>query len=98
MLVAPGEGVHRVDRRLALDPADLAEPLRDRPRRQRYDHNVRVRAVTAVAPERLDVVPGRLPPLRQAATDLSSSHNRDLHCPLPPVVVALATNSSTGRS
>src|SRR5439155_22799469 len=70
LLVAVTEDVGRVDRDLALEPADLSERVGNRGRRNGDEDGVGVGCIAAVVAESRNRVPCLLPPVGEPAADV----------------------------
>jgi len=79
LLVAAGKRIRHVDRDLALEPAHLPERVPDHAGRDRDEHRVGVRHVAAVLPQLLHLVSCLAPARGQAAADVSSTYDGDVH-------------------
>jgi hypothetical protein len=78
-VVAPAEGVGRVDGDLAFETGHLTEGIRDRAGRHGDEDDVGGRRIAAVAPEERHLVPGLLPTAPEPATDVSPTERDDVH-------------------
>src|SRR5215204_6584216 len=72
--------IRRVDNRLPLNALHVVEGLSDRAARDRHDHGLGVRDVTALLPDPRQLVARPLPEIREPATDVASAKHCDLHC------------------
>jgi hypothetical protein len=70
-LVAVANRIRGVDRDLPLQPGHPAEGILDLACRDRDDHDVGIRGVAAVPPERPDAVAARPPAIGESAADVS---------------------------
>src|SRR5215210_1642887 len=86
--------IRRVDCRLPVEPAHLAERVRDCIGRHGDEHDFGARGVTTILSDFRHLVTRSAPALREAAPDVSPADDCDLHGSLP---FSLPTDNSTEK-
>src|SRR5215213_2923164 len=86
--------VRRVDNRLPLEALYVVEGLGDRAARDRHEHGLGLRAVTALSPDPPHHLVARpLPEIREPATDVAPANHSDLHFAPSPLQIEIGYSS-----